>query len=189
MNNALAAALFAAILLAAGCGANAARESREAKQRNPAPCPNIVVLNEAARQIEFSGEEGLENVAYTAEIEGVDLQCRYVGGKPIEATARIRFAFGKGPKAVDSNRTYTYFVAVTRKDLEVIEKAEFQIPVRFKGDESVVRVSDKIDQIIIPRANEKTSGVNFEVVIGLSVTPKQAIFNRSGKSLKFPELK
>lgn len=189
MNKALTAALFAAAFALAGCGANAAKESRLAKERNPAPCPNIVVLSDAARQIEFAGAEQLEDVAYTAEIQKVDLQCRYFGGKPIDATARIAFSFGRGPKGADANKTYTYFVAVTRKDAEVIEKAEFQIPVKFKGEGAVVNLSDKIDEIVIPRASEKTSGSNFEVVVGLSVTPKQAIFNRSGKSLKFPELK
>ena len=46
-----------------------------------------------------------------------------------------------------------------------------------------------IDEIVIPRANDNVSGVNFEIIIGFSVTPEQAIFNRSGKSLKFPNLK
>ena len=182
MNKALAAALFAALFAVSGCGANSAREA------NPAPCPNVVVLNEAARIVDFAGEERIEDVAFTGEIAKVDLQCRYFGSKPINASVKIDFAFGKGPKATDDKRTYTYFVAVTRKDLEVIEKAEFQIPVKF-GSDDVVRLRDKIDEIVIPRAGEKTSGTNFEVIVGFSVTPKQAIFNRSGKSLKYPELK
>lgn len=189
MNKALTGALIAAAVLASGCGGNSAKESRLARERNPAPCPNIVVLSDAARQIEFAGEEQIEDVAYTAEIQNVDLQCRYFGDKPIDATARLTFSFGRGPKGADPNRVYTYFVAVTRKDAEVIEKAEFQVPVRFKGDEKVVTLTDKIDQIVIPRASEKTSGSNFEIVVGLSVSPKQAVFNRSGKSLKFPNLK
>ena len=189
MNKALTAALLVAALLASGCGANSAREARQARERNPAPCPNIVVLNDAARQIDFAGEETLENVAYTAEIEDVELQCRYFGDKPINATAKLTFSFGRGPKAADPNKVYTYFVAVTRKDAEVIEKAEFQIPVRFSGDKNVVTLTDRIDEIVIPRATEKTAGSNFEVIVGMSVTPKQAIFNRSGKSLKFPDLK
>lgn len=188
MNKALAGALIAAVLAASGCGANQAREAKAARERNPAPCPNVVVLSEAARQIEFNGEERIEDVAFTGEIAKVDLQCRYYGDKPIDATVRIDFAFGKGPKADDDKRTYTYFVAVTRKDLEVIEKAEFQIPVKF-GSSDVVRMRDKIDKVVIPRASDKTSGTNFEVIVGFSVTPKQAVFNRSGKSLKYPDLK
>lgn len=189
MNKALVAACFAASLAVSGCGANAAKNAREAREKNPAPCPNIVVLSDAARQVEFAGEETLDDVAYTAEIENVDLQCRYFGDKPIDASVRVKFAFGRGPKGARADNTYTYFVAVTRKDLEVIQKTEFQVPVKFRGGETVVDLTDNINRIVIPRASEKTSGANFEVIIGMALTPKQAIFNRSGKSLKFPELK
>lgn len=188
MNKGLAAALIAAVIVGSGCGANSARNAKAATQRNPAPCPNVVVLSDAARVIEFDGEERIEDVAFTGEIANVDLQCRYFRDKPIDATVKIDFAFGKGPKAGDNKRTYTYFVAVTRKDLEVIEKVEFQIPVRF-GSSDVVQMRDNIDKIVIPRAAESTSGANFEVIVGFSVTPKQAVFNRSGRSLKFPDMK
>ena len=82
----------------------------------------------------------------------------------------------------------TYFVAVTRRNSEVIEKAEYIIPVNFGSRDSVKLVEEKIEQILIPRKGEGTSGLNFEVVVGLALTPSQARFNRSGKSLKFPEL-
>jgi hypothetical protein len=185
MNKGLAGALIAAAAAAAAAGC--ASNSKEARLKNPAPCPNIVVLQEAARLIEFAGEERLEDVAYTAEIEDVTLACRYVADKPIEAEAEIRLAFGRGPKATDDKRQYAYWIAVTRTNREVIEKREFLVPVEF-DDDAVRRTRQKIDEIIIPRKSEETSGVNFEIVVGLVVTPQQAVFNRSGKSLKFPEL-
>lgn len=186
MNKGLAAALIAA----AGLSACATRDDVKAsKERNPAPCPNILVLNEAGRQIVFDGDAALENVAWTAEITDVSLSCRYFAAKPIEASADITIAFGRGPKAVGRKHDFTYFVAVTRTDSEVIEKKEFTIPVEFDSDEASKRVAQEIEEIIIPRKGENTSGANFEVVIGMAVTPDQAIFNRSGKSLKFPDLK
>lgn len=182
MNKALYVALFAA-LAAAGCGS-----TKEKRLANPAPCPNIVVLSEAARQIEFTGEESVENVAWTAEIEDVSLACRYISDDPIEASVRLSIAFGKGPKADASEHQYGYWVAVTRTNREIIEKREYAVPVEFDGDENVARIEHEIEEIVIPRKDENTSGTNFEVVIGLAVTPQQAIYNRSGKSLKFPDL-
>jgi hypothetical protein len=70
----------------------------------------------------------------------------------------------------------------------VIEKAEFLIPVEFDKDRNVRIAKEKIDEILIPRKDNEVSGTNFEVVVGLVLTPQQAIFNRTGKSLKFPEL-
>jgi hypothetical protein len=182
MNKAFAVALIAAGL-AAGC-----QSSKEARQANPAPCPNIVTLQDAARQIVFVGNETIENVAWTAEVADVSLACRYFGDEPIDASVEIALAFGKGPKAEGAAREFGYWVAVTRSNMEVIEKREFVAPVKFDGDENIVVIKQSIDQIVIPRKSEKTSGTNFEVVVGLSVTPQQAIYNRSGKSLKFPEL-
>ena len=186
MNKGLAGALIAAAAAAAavGCASN----SKEARLKNPAPCPNIVVLQDAARLVEFDGEQRLEDVAYTAEIENVSLACRYVGDKPIDAEAEISLAFGRGPKATADKRQYAYWIAVTRTDREVIEKREFLVPVEFGGEGTVKRTRQKIDKIVIPRKGEQTSGTNFEIVVGLVVTPQQAVYNRSGKSLKFPEL-
>ncbi|WP_375202662.1 hypothetical protein [Hyphococcus sp.] len=182
-----AAALFAA-LAATGCASDEARERRAAREANPAPCPNIVVLNEASRFIEFDGDQTLENVAYSGEVLDVTSTCRYFEDEPIDAGLTIDLAFGKGAKGVEGKKTFTYFVAVTRKNSEVIAKSEFPIEVNF-GDRPVETARVDIDKIIIPRANETISGINFEIIIGFSVTPQQAIFNRSGKSLKFPNLK
>jgi hypothetical protein len=185
MNKAFALALIAAGLLA-GCGST--EKARLAREKNPAPCPNVVALQDAARQIVFSGGETIADVAWTAEVSDVALTCRYVGDTPIDASIEIARAFGKGPKAEANARQFGYWVAVTRTDREVIEKREFVASAKFDGDEQVVVITQSIDNIVIPRKGEQTSGTNFEVVVGLAVTPEQAIYNRSGKSLKFPEL-
>ncbi|MFQ5563975.1 MAG: hypothetical protein ACE5FO_10455 [Parvularculaceae bacterium] len=184
MRKVVAGVFIAAALTTAGCSGF----SREAKKRNPAPCPNILVLSDAARAVEFDGEQTLEDVAYTAEITDVTLACRYFADKPIAAEVSVDLAFGRGPRAGSREHEYKYFVAVTRRDSEVIVKEEYTIPVKFDRDRDTARVREKIDKIIIPRASEKTSGTNFEIIVGLSLTADQVIFNRSGKSLKFPGL-
>lgn len=182
MKKLLVAALFAAATTA--CSGL----SREAQQANPAPCPNLIVLQDAARVIEFDGDEAIDNVAYTGEILHAETVCRYFGDEPIEAEVEIDLAFGKGPKAAENDKIFSYFVAVTRTDFEVIAKEEFSIPVEFNDRREVVLKHEEIDRIRIPRANEQTAGSNFEIIVGFNLTPQQAIYNRSGKSLKFPEL-
>ena len=183
-NKAVSASL-AGLVLATGCST---AESRAARERNPAPCPNVVVLADAARLVDFAGEPSVETVAWSAEIEDVQLSCRYFADKPIEASLDVKLAFGRGPAAAEETHQYQYFVAVTRTNSEVIAKEVFPVAVDFGDDRAVRRVSEEIDEIIIPRAGDKTSGTNFEVIVGLVLTPEQAIYNRSGQSLKFPEL-
>jgi len=181
-----AAALFAAAAALTAC---ASSDQKAARKANPAPCPNILVLNDAARVIEFDGAETADNIAYTGEIVNVSSNCRYFTDKPIDAQVSIDLAFGKGPKASSDEKVFTYFVAVTRRNSDLIAKEEFHVPVKFDGERPVETARVDIDKIIIPRANDGISGVNFEIVVGFAVTPKQAIYNRSGKSLKFPDLK
>ncbi|PQA87541.1 hypothetical protein [Hyphococcus luteus] len=188
MKKLLATALFAAAAAAlTGCASS--KKARAAREANPAPCPNILILNEASRFIEFDGEESADNIAYSGEMVDVTSTCRYYADEPIEAGITMDLAFGRGPKGEEDEKLFTYFVAVTRKDSEVIAKKEFQIPVKFSEDEPIQVEQVDIDKVEIPRAGENISGLNFEIIVGFSVTPKQAIFNRSGKSLKFPDLK
>jgi hypothetical protein len=184
MNNGLTAALFAALLAATACAGN----SKQARRVNPAPCPNIVVLNDAARVIEFDGEEVVEDVAYTGEITNVSVGCRYLEDEPIDMSISLEMAFGRGPKGDETEKIFSYFVAVTRKDLEIITKNEFPVLVKFNDNRMVSVQEDKVDKILIPRANDSISGENFEIVVGFKLTAEQAGFNRSGKSLKFPHL-
>ena len=186
MNKALGLALMVAASVALAACASA-DEAKAKRSRNPAPCPNVLVLAEASRMIEFDGEEAAANVAYSAEIEGVALACRYFADEPIDATVDLKLAFGRGPKSTGPEKSFSYFVAVTRTNREVIAKKTFTVDVDFK-DDAVRRVDEEIDEIVIPRASEITAGGNFEIIVGLVLSPEQAIFNRSGKSLKFPEL-
>jgi hypothetical protein len=94
------------------------------------------------------------------------------------------FAFGRGPQAAEPRKTYTYWVAVTNRNKQVITKEYFTIPVTFASGQDRVLITEKLDGIVIPRANEKVSGSNFEVLIGFDVTPEMAEFNRDGKRFR-----
>ncbi|MEM9169719.1 MAG: hypothetical protein AAGC56_08700 [Pseudomonadota bacterium] len=183
------ALIAAALAMSAACSTTA--EQRAARERNPAPCPNAVVLKDAARLVEFAdpAAPSLQTVKYSGEVTDVALVCRYFADKPIQATLDVGLAFGRGPDGEEKNKEFSYFVAVTRRDLEVIEKAVFTVPVSFSDKKNVRVLSERIDELVIPRAKATTAGTNFEVVVGLVLTPDQARYNRSGRSLKFPDLK
>ncbi|MEM8985312.1 MAG: hypothetical protein AAGC95_01190 [Pseudomonadota bacterium] len=172
------AALFTSLTLLAGCAST---------EQNAGLCPSVRVLAAAERVIEFDGAETAENVAYTGEILSAQGSCRYFEDKPINASIEMDIAFGRGPKGLEQTHDFEYFVAVTRTDLVIVEKQVFPVEAKFrKGD--VVRIRENVSKIVIPRASERVSGSNFEIIVGLQLTPRQARFNRSGKSLKFPNL-
>lgn len=159
-------------------------EVGEAGEKNPGPCPRAFALYDAARIINFEGKESFSNVGFTGEFQAVRSLCRYYGDRPIVADLEMDIEFGRGPAAQGSQGVYNYFVAVTRKNIDVIEKETFPISVTFPAGQDRVTVTEKISEIVIPRANDNTSGVNFEIIVGFDVTTEQRAFNAAGKRFR-----
>ena len=156
MKRSVAACLGLAAMLMTSCAGVDLDDSP-----NVGPCPVAGTLYDASRVVEIDGPERHENVEYTGEIE-------------------IDFAFGKGPKATASTRTYPVFVTVTRRDRSVLAKERFDIQVAWPAGKDIVRHTETVPGIVIPRANETISGSNFEVLVGFDLTPEQLAYNRSG---------
>jgi hypothetical protein len=154
-------------------------------KRNAGPCPYVKVLYDAARWEEFKdNQEASGAVAYTGEIEGLTADCSYKGDDPIHLKMQVNFALGRGPQGHDPHKTYRYWVAVTERNKQVLAKQYFDLPITFQSGADRIRVADKIDDIVIPRANARVAGDNFEVLVGFDVTPEMADFNREGKRFR-----
>ncbi|MAP96006.1 MAG: hypothetical protein CMK07_13755 [Ponticaulis sp.] len=139
-------------------------------------------MYEAQRVVMLDGQgDQYTNIAYTGEINGVRLFCRYLDDNPIEAQLEIDFAFGKGAAATSNTQTYNYFVAVTRTNRAVITKEVYPIEVTFRPGETLTMREEAIGRITIPRADETISGANFEVLVGFELTPEQLEFNELGR--------
>lgn len=175
------APLFAAVLLA-GCSTKIA-ENFDSRQ-NAGPCPPVGSLYDSSRYVEFTGDEEIySNIAYTGEIIGARLYCRYVGDDPLSAEIEVDFAFGKGPAATADRHTYPYYVAVIRRSGKVLAKEYFSVEADFDGSQLDGR-TELVNRITIPRADESISGTNFEVVVGFDLTPEQLDFNRAGRRFR-----
>lgn len=173
-----AASLLLPVLMASGCAG--VDLSNLDDSPNVGPCPVAGALYDASRVVEVKGAERHENVGFTGAVEGVRGYCRYIDANPITMEIEIDFAFGRGPMAEGLSRTYPVFVTVTRRDRSVLAKERFDINVTWPADKDVVRLTEKVPGILIPRANETVSGSNFEVLVGFDLTPEQLAYNRSG---------
>jgi hypothetical protein len=145
----------------------------------------VKVLYDAARYEEFKdNQEASGAVGYTGEIEGITSDCDYRASEPIHVKLDVKFSFGRGPQGGGRHKTYTYWVAVTHRNREVLAKQEFSLPVDFPSGQDRVGMVDKVKDITIPRADNTVSGDNFEVLVGFDVTPEMADFNRQGKRFR-----
>jgi hypothetical protein len=153
--------------------------------KNAGPCPFVKTLYDAGRYVEFKdNKEASANVGFTGEIQGVSAGCAYKDAQPIQVAIEILFEMGKGPKAEGASKTYRYWVAVTQRNIAVIDKQYFDLPVKFPEGHDRVYVTEDIAQVLIPRAAATTSGSNFEILVGFDVTPQMAEFNRQGKRFR-----
>jgi hypothetical protein len=156
-----------------------------AQLRNAGPCPYVKVLYDASRYVEFKdGKEAAAQTAYTGEIQGLTSGCAYKSNDPIKMQVQLLFALGRGPQATGAQKTYRYWVAVTERNKDVLAKEYFDLPVTFPQGQDRVYANQTLQTITIPRADEKVSGGNFEVLIGFDVTPEMAAFNRDGKRFR-----
>ncbi|MGQ0531907.1 MAG: Tat pathway signal sequence domain protein [Caulobacteraceae bacterium] len=153
---------------------------------NAGPCPLMGVLYDSARIVKFAqpGVQRYANIEFTGEMQGVNGLCRYVQADPIAMSIEIDMAFGRGPAATSDRQTYRYWVAVARRGQAPIEKAYFDVDVRFPRGQSVVTRREEIEHIVIPRANDQISGENFEILVGFELTPEQLAFNREGRRFR-----
>ncbi|WP_300579275.1 Tat pathway signal sequence domain protein [Phenylobacterium sp.] len=153
--------------------------------RNAGPCPYVKVLYDAGRYVEFAGgQEASAAVGYSGEIQGISAGCSYEDEEPIQVVMELLFELGRGPTAQGSQKTYRYWVAVTKRNDAVIAKEYFDLPVTFSPGEDRTYVRQMLEGIVIPRAQLTTSGANFEVLVGFDVTPEMAEFNRAGKRFR-----
>ena len=178
---------LAAVTTLAGC-----RSTQEvlqigaAAEANPGPCPRAFALYDASRIVNFQdGQERFANVGFTGEFQKIRSLCRYYGTQPIEGDLEMDISFGRGPAAAgQATANYQYFVAVTRKNIGVINKKTFPIQVTFPAGADRVTVTERVDKIVIPRAKEGTSGENFEIIVGFELTAAQRAFNAEGKRFR-----
>ncbi|HEX3364431.1 Tat pathway signal sequence domain protein [Phenylobacterium sp.] len=153
--------------------------------KNSGPCPFVKTLYDASRYVEFKdAREASANVGFSGEIQGISAGCEYKDDEPIKVTMDILFELGKGPQATGSTKTYHYWIAITDRNREVITRQMFDLPVTFPAGKDRVYMNDAINQIVIPRGTNTTSGANFEVLVGFDVTPQMAEFNRLGKRFR-----
>lgn len=155
-------------------------------RQNVGPCPLMGVLYDSSRVVDFAApnNQRYANIEFTGEMQGIRGLCRYVEADPITMSVEVDMAFGRGPASTSDRQTYRYWVAVTRRGRAPIEKAYFDVDVRFPRNEAVVTRTEHIERITIPRATPETSGENFEILVGFELTPEQLQFNRDGRRFR-----
>ncbi len=168
-----AAALLSLALGLASCGAFGDKTP-------PGPCPQTVIVQDAARLVKFEGSgRDLTDVLFETRLQGAQLICEY-DDEAIESTLRVRFFTARGPANQDRLARIDYFVAIARQpDLRVVAREEFSLAVPFEGNRTQVAVTEELEPRIPIQSGQ--SGANYKVFVGLSLSPAELEYNRANR--------
>lgn len=143
------------------------------------PCPNAIILGDAHKITKFAPGNGQDptDVMWTAEIIGVNAQCEYVeNGIVLNTPFVVRVE--RGPALNRNQVSVPMFIALTRTNKELIDKARFDLTVTFVGGSSVADHYDTIPGSFLEPGKGK-DGSYYETLIGFQLTPSQLQYNRS----------
>ncbi len=164
------AAAFASVALLAACAGD---------DVPPGPCPDVVLLSDASKQVKFNGQgRDLTDVLFEAEIEPALVACEY-DENVLDVDLQVRVVASRGPANSDRLANINYFVAVARADQTVLAREAFDIAIPFPGNRTRVSGLEEIGQII-PLAPGET-GSNYRIYLGFDLTPEELQFNRANR--------
>ena len=167
---------FGLLSLAAGLAACSAF----GEQTPQGPCPQAVVVQDAARQIKFqSAGRDLTDVLFETRLQRAQLICEY-DEEAIEATLRVRFFTARGPADQQRQARIDYFVAIARQaDLRVIAREEFSLAVPFEGNRTQVAVTEELEPRIPIQSGQ--TGADYKIFVGLALSPAELEYNRANR--------
>ena len=147
-----------------------------AQEQGPRPCPEVVLLADAARQVKFDGQgRDLTDVLFEADLEAGRLICTY-DDEELDVDLQVRIIASRGPANSDRLANINYFVAVARANQTVLARRSFDIAIPFPGNRTRVSGLEEIGQVITLAPGE--DGSDYRIYLGLDLTPEELRFNR-----------
>lgn len=146
----------------------------------PPPCPEVQVLADTARVVDFAGsgrdltdkrfEASIANTSLTCEIRETDR------GPEVVAELQVLFELEKGPASRDDRLGLRYFVAVARDGDTVLNRRAFDLRAQLSGSQTRGRVVETLAPTIplAPRENPRS----YRIYVGFVLSQDQLDYNR-----------
>ncbi len=149
----------------------------------PPPCPDIVIVQDAAEVTQFLPGPGRDLTDVTLEARVVDfrgfcetdLEDDRSGAVDVEL--ELLMVAARGPAAAGRVASVRYFVAIADKEENVLARAEFETEFTFEGNRNRIGFAEELTQRIPLRRGQL--GDNFSVFVGFVLTDEGLKFNRN----------
>ena len=148
----------------------------------PPPCPNIVIVRDAAELTQFLPGPGRDLTDVTLEARIADFQgfCETDlednGTGTVEVELQLIMAATRGPAAATRDATVRYFVAIADTDETILAREVFETSINFEGNRNRLGFAEELAQTIPLRAGQ--FGDAFNIFVGFELSDEDLAYNR-----------
>jgi hypothetical protein len=150
-------------------------------------CTAVSVLKDAAFVTRFSNGGGTDiiDVLHEGEVTGFTETCEYDGDDEtgigrMQTEINVQITATRGPADRQRAATFTYFIALTDLNREVLAKKSVDVVIEFPGNRGKVTAPDEIVGLSIPISPER-SATDYLIFIGFQLTEEEIAYNRRQK--------
>jgi hypothetical protein len=183
-----AGALLACALALSGCGSDDTGEEAALEDEpdrpdvrvvvpdDPTGCPRVVVLRDAAQEVQFRGtSQDLTDMVARATFGDFEGGCQYFDDR-VTVDMTLQLFAELGPAAQGREADFEYFVAITDPQNEILAKEVFPTTIAFAEGRNVAGVSEELTQTI--PLERLATGAAYSVVLGFQLDEAQLNYNR-----------
>lgn len=149
----------------------------------PPPCPNIVIVQDAAELTQFLPGPGRDLTDVTLEARVADFRgfcdtdLADHGTGAVEVEMELLLVATRGPAATSREARVRYFVAIADKDENVLARAEFDTDITFEGNRNRIGFAEELTQRI--PLDRGQLGDDFSVFVGFALSDEDLKYNRN----------
>ncbi|MDP9195417.1 MAG: hypothetical protein M3O22_01390 [Pseudomonadota bacterium] len=140
-------------------------------------CPPVAFVGDAVHLDQFAdGVKPAPGAAlFEARLEGFGGGCSFDTGR-VEVDLKLKIVAARGPAMSGDTASFTYFVAITDDQENILIKEEFPTAIKFEDGKSSGETEEELTQIIpLPEGVDPASR---RILVGFQLTEDQLAWNR-----------
>lgn len=153
-------------------------------ERPPPPCPNIVIVQDAAELTQFLPGPGRDLTDVTLEARISDFRgfCDTDvddddGTGTVEVEMQLILVATRGPASTSREATLRYFVAIADTEENILAREEFETTIAFERNRNRVALGEDLTQKIPLRGGQL--GDAFNIFVGFQLSDADLKYNRN----------
>jgi len=144
-------------------------------QKDPIVCPPITIIPDAAQLVRYGAGRDLTDVLFEANLEQISPVCQPKGDTLIVELS-VALTARRGPAMPQGNATFSYFVAVTSADRELLARQEFPVDIPLGPEGRRVRLTELVEPTLPLKPDQ--SQFSYRIFVGLVLTREELEENR-----------